>query len=83
MDQGNAFPLFRSDSPTVTIVGVSNMAGTDIEGMSSVQSVTSCSIPADVASRSRPLSEGAVRVGNSLLNARVPEANFLRDHEDL
>ena len=82
MDQESTFPMYQSERTTVTIVGVSNMAGNDLSRMSSAQSVTSCSMPADVAFRSRPLSEGAVRVGNSLLNARVPEDKFLRDTEE-
>jgi hypothetical protein len=61
---------------TITIVGVSNM-GTDLL---SVQSVTSCSIPTDSIMRSEPLSEATVRVGNSLRNARIPEALIRRDY---
>ena len=83
MDQENLLPVYLGEASTVTIVGVSNMSETDVRGMSSCQSVTSYSVSADVTSRSRPLSEGAVRVGNSLLNARVPETKFLRDNEEI
>ena len=83
MEQENSLPLYMGEASTVTIVGVSNMSETDIMGLSSLQSVTSYSVSADVTSRSRPLSEGAVRVGNSLLNARVSETKFLRDEEEL
>jgi hypothetical protein len=74
----NPFPLYFSDGPTVTIVGVSNM-GADFM---SVESVTTCSIPSESMMPSKPLSRAAVRVGNSLLNARVPESRIRRDYAE-
>jgi hypothetical protein len=74
----NPSPSYFSDSPTITIVGMSNM-GADLY---SVQSVTSCSIPMDCTMRSVPLSEATVRIGNSLLSARIPEARIRRDYPE-
>ena len=67
-----------NESVTVTIVGMSNMPGSAVKGMSA-QSVNSYSIRTDSAAPSCPLSEGAIRVGNTLLTARVAEDRFLRD----
>jgi hypothetical protein len=80
MDQisPNPLPLYFNDVPTVTIVGVSNM-GTDLL---SVQSVTSCSVPSEYTGPSQPLSEATIRIGNSLLSARVPEDRIRRDYSE-
>jgi len=80
MNQMNLNPSlsYFSESPTITIVGVSNM-GTDL---SPIQTVTSCSIPMDCTMRSEPLSKATVRVGNSLLSARIPEARIRRDYPE-
>ena len=77
MDQTNPnpLPLYFSDSPTITVVGVSNM-GTDFL---SVECVTSCSLPSEHAAPSQPLNDATVRIGNSLLGARVPEDRIRRD----
>jgi hypothetical protein len=74
----NPFPLYFSESPTVTVVGVSNMAA----DFSSFQSVTSCSVPSEFASPSEPLTAATVRVGNSLLRARAPEERIRRDYSE-
>jgi hypothetical protein len=42
----------------------------------------SYTLPSENTEPSHPLSEGAVRVGNSLLSARVPEAAILRDEAE-
>ncbi len=76
-------PTNISESTTVTIVGVSNLAPGDSRALPTYE-VTSYTAPGENTERSHPLSEGAVRVGNSLLNARVPETAILRDRpEDL
>jgi hypothetical protein len=68
-----------NDSTTVTIVGVSNFALPDSREMPTY-GVTSYIVPDHDSAPSSPLSEGAVRVGNSLLSAYVPESAILRDH---
>ena len=77
MDQAspNTLPQYFSESSTVTVIGVRNM-GTDLL---SAQSVTSFSIPAEYTERSQPLSDLTVRIGDSLLHARVPEDRIRRD----
>lgn len=45
-------------------------------------SVCSYTIAREGKEPSSPLSEGAVRVGNSLLTAHVPETAFLRDSNE-
>lgn len=69
----------RSQSTTVTVIGVSNFVPPADSRALPTYGVTSYTVPMDSAAPSRPLSEGAVRVGNSLLTARVPESAILRD----
>jgi hypothetical protein len=76
--QPNPFTLYFSDSPTVTIIGISNMGTNQL----SVQSVTSCSIPSEITAPSERLSNATVRIGNSLLSARVPEERIRRDYSE-
>jgi hypothetical protein len=45
-------------------------------------SVCSYTVSRETSKPSAPLSEAAVRVGNSLLTARVPEDAFLRDTDE-
>jgi hypothetical protein len=71
-------PVNVSESTTVTIVGVSNMAPADSRALPTYE-VTSFTVPSENTAPSHPLNEGAVRVGNSLLSARVPESAILRD----
>jgi len=68
------------ESTTVTIVGVSNAPADSRE--LPTYSVMSYTVPSENAAPSHPLSEGAVRVGNSLLSARVPESAILRDKSE-
>jgi hypothetical protein len=68
-------------STTVTIVGVSNLAPADSRALPTY-GVTSFTMPSDNPAPSHPLNEGAVRVGNSLLSARVPESAILRDRAE-
>lgn len=76
-------PAPRSESTTVTIVGVSNFAAADPRVLRSCQ-VMSYTAPSENITPSLPLNDMAVKVGNSLLDARVPESAFLRDEsEDL
>jgi len=74
-------PESTSESTSVTIVGISNLTPADSRALPSY-SVTSYTVPTEGTAPSRPLNEGAVRVGNSLLNARVPESKILRDRPE-
>jgi len=78
MNQVQPNPLYFAESPTITIVGVQNM-GTNLL---SAQSVTSFSIPSDYTAPSEPLTDFTVRIGDSLLNARVPEDRIRRDYAE-
>jgi hypothetical protein len=72
-----------NETTLTTIIGVSNLSVRDAREVPECQ-VMSYIAPTENVSPSHPLSEGAVRVGDSLLNARVPEAAILRDApEDL
>jgi hypothetical protein len=75
-DFGTNTPLGIPESSvtTVTYVGISNAPIRDPNACS----VMSYTLPSENTEPSRPLSEGAVRVGNSLLSARVPESAILR-----
>jgi hypothetical protein len=70
-------PKVSIDSTTVTIVGVSN-ALPDSRALPTY-GVTSFTVSDDNLGPASPLSEGAVRVGNSVLHSRVPESAILRD----
>jgi hypothetical protein len=74
-------PVDISESTTVTIVGISNATPDDSRAVPTY-GVTSFTMPSDNTQPSRPLNEDAVRVGNSLLNARVPESAILRDRTE-
>jgi hypothetical protein len=74
----NPFPMYLNDTLTVTVVGVENMGQNPL----SVQSVTSCSVPSESTEASEPLSAATVRIGNSLLGARVPEDRIRRDYSE-
>lgn len=77
-ESNSKMPANVSESTTVTIVGVSNLAPADSRELPTY-SVTSYTAPSESLGPSRPLSEGAVRLGNSLLNANVPESAIRRD----
>jgi len=66
------------ETTLITIIGGANLFVRDPRELQECQ-VMSYVVPTENASPSHPLSEGAVRVGDSLLNARVPEAAILRD----
>jgi hypothetical protein len=66
------------ETTLTTIIGVSNLSVRDPRQVPECQ-VMSYIAPTESVPPSRALSEGAVRVGDSLLNARVPEAAILRD----
>jgi hypothetical protein len=74
-------PLTTSESTTVTIVGVSNLTLADPRALPTC-GVTSYTLPSENTAPSHPLNEDAVRVGNSLLSARVPESAILRDRAE-
>lgn len=74
-------PANISESTTVTIVSVSNLTPTDSRALPTC-GVTSYTVPSENQTPSRPLDEGAVRVGNSLISARVPESAILRDRTE-
>jgi len=74
-------PVSRTESTTVTIVGISNSMPADSRELPSY-SVTSYTVPSESTNTSNPLNESAVRVGNSLLDARVPESAILRDRSE-
>lgn len=72
-------PIPLSDSTTITIVGTSNfVAPADSRELRSYE-VMSYTAPSENVGPSDPLDESAIRIGNSLLNAQVPEEAFLRD----
>lgn len=71
-------PMYSSETTTTTIVGVSNLAVRDY-GTVPESVVMSYTVPSDNMAPSRPLSDDAVRVGNSLLDAHVTENAILRD----
>jgi hypothetical protein len=82
-ESDSKMPKNVSESTTITIVGVSNLAPADPRVLRPY-GVMSYTVPSENTSPSLPLSEDAVQVGNSLLNARVPESAILRDKaEDL
>ena len=66
------------ETTLTTIIGVSNLSVRDPRELQECQVMSYVALTEN-ASPSHPLSEGAVRVGDSLLNARVPEAAILRD----
>jgi hypothetical protein len=70
-------PKASVESTTVTIVGASN-ALPDARALPTY-GVMSYTVPDDNLGPANPLSEAAVRVGNSLLHSRVPESAILRD----
>jgi hypothetical protein len=74
-------PVNVSESTTITIVGVSNLTPADSRALPTY-GVMSYTAPSENTAPSTPLNEGAVRVGNSLLNARVPESAILRDETE-
>lgn len=78
-DSNTKTPVNISESTTVTIVGVSNLAVPTDSRALPTYGVSSYTMPSENTSPSHPLNEGAVRVGNSLLSARVPESAILRD----
>ena len=67
-----------ADSMSVTIVGSQNMAPAASWAMPT-SNVCSYTAPGENMSTCSPLSEGAIRLGNSLLTAYVPEDAILRD----
>jgi len=71
-------PLSNTESTTVTIVSNYNLVPADARELPSY-SVTSYTAPSENTKTSNPLNEAAVRVGNSLLDAHVPESAILRD----
>jgi hypothetical protein len=74
-------PVSSTESTTVTIVGISNLAPPDSRELTSY-SVTTYTVPSESTKTSNPLNEAAVRVGNSLLDAHVPESAILRDRSE-
>lgn len=73
----NALPQNVSDSHTMNVVvSVVNFCSPE---MSMVNSYT---LPTENIAPSRALDEGAVRVGDSLINARVPESRIRRDRSE-
>lgn len=74
-------PKNVSESTTVTIVGVANGTPTDPR-IPPTYGVTSYTAPNEKTAPSRPLSDGAVQVGNSVLDARVSESKILRDRSE-
>jgi hypothetical protein len=68
----------HDETTLTTIIGVSNLSVPDPREVPQCQ-VMSYIAPTEDIAPSHPLSEGAVRVGDSLLNARVPEAAIQRD----
>jgi len=74
-------PVNVSGSTSITIVGVSNLTPADPRALRPY-GVMSYTVPSENTAPSPPLSEGAVQVGNSLLNARVPESAILRDEAE-
>jgi hypothetical protein len=71
-------PMYTGETTTTTIVGVSNLAVRDARALPECE-VMSYTLTTEKNAPSSPLSEGAVRVGNSLLSARVSESKILRD----
>jgi hypothetical protein len=69
-------PLPSSESKTITIIGPANAP---VAGELPDYSTASFTLPSENIAPSQPISEGAVRVGNSVLSARVPESAILRD----
>jgi hypothetical protein len=67
-----------SESTSVTFVGTSNLIPPESGGLPSY-GVCSYTVPGESGGISPPLSESAVRVGNSVLSAHVPEHAILRD----
>ncbi|MGA7886520.1 MAG: hypothetical protein WCA44_12320 [Acidobacteriaceae bacterium] len=81
-DLFGAFPQSVSDSNSMNlVVGVENMAAPS-EPFETAYSVNSYTIPSENSARSAVLDRGAVRVGNSVITARVPEARILRDRSE-
>jgi hypothetical protein len=72
-----------SETTTITIIGDQNMAPADSWALPA-SNICSYTLPEDGARPSAPLSEGAVRIGNSILSALVPERAIRREEaEDL
>jgi hypothetical protein len=71
-------PMYSGETATTTIIGVSNLAIRDPRTPPEY-GVMSYTASSENTAPSRPLSEGAVKIGNSLLDARVPESAILRD----
>jgi hypothetical protein len=74
-------PMYAGETTTTTIIGVSNLDIRDSRALPE-SAVMSYTLPTENPSPSVPLSEAVVRVGNSLLDARVPESAFLRDKSE-
>jgi hypothetical protein len=74
----NVSTMNTRSSMTITIIGSVNMAPS---ASWSLPASSFCSYTAggDSLRPSSPLSEGAVRIGNSILSAVVPEEAILRD----
>lgn len=70
--------LPASESTTITFVGTSNMAPSNSWALPT-SGLCSYTAPDDITRPSAPLSEGAVRLGNSLVSAFVPEDAIRRD----
>jgi hypothetical protein len=73
-------PMPVSESTTMNVI-VSNLTPPD-RNLTPTYSVCSYTLPSESAEYSVPLSERAVRLGNSLLNAAVPESAILRDGDE-
>ncbi len=69
---------YSLETSTTTIIGVSNLSIADSREPQTCE-VMSYTVPSDNAAPSAALSDAAVRLGNSLLSARVPETAILRD----
>jgi hypothetical protein len=75
----NAFPRNISDSNTMNVVvGVQNMA-TPSQPFEVASGCGSYTVSGENIARSAVLDRGAVRVGNSVIAARVSESRILRD----
>jgi hypothetical protein len=72
----------KSESTTIEVSNSASMADPvwTRNGVNSYN-VTPRSVPVDAPVAARPLSAATVRMMDSLLQARVPEASILRDEE--
>ncbi len=66
---------------TMTLIGAFNASPATHLPMPTSESM-SLSVPGEIPTPSLPLPEGAVRLGDSLLAARVPEVAFRRDPDE-